>query len=80
MTRCGSIDHFTMAGRSETNRFTRRMEQGDLSNLPQQPDLERTFQLDGYLRMYETEIKPYSVFYAMMMMSTEKVYALTECI
>lgn len=69
-----------MAGRSETNRFTRRMEQGDLSNLPQQPDLERTYQLNGYLRMYETEIKPYSVFYAMMMMSTEKVYALTECI
>lgn len=40
------------------------MEQGDLSNLPQQPDLERTYQLNGYLRMYETEIKRrYSVFY-----------------
>ncbi|BFZ04265.1 hypothetical protein BsWGS_07304 [Bradybaena similaris] len=43
------------------------MEQGDLSNLPAQPDLERTFQLDSYLRMYETEIKRrYSVFHGML--------------
>ncbi|CAG5123662.1 unnamed protein product [Candidula unifasciata] len=40
------------------------MEQGDLSKLPPHPDLEKTFQLDGYLRMYETEIKRrYGVFY-----------------